>query len=212
MTKACNAEYFSDCPEVRKVQREKARLEADVSTYEHLDHIRRMLREFGNALIARGESHDRSKLSPAERDTFAEFVPKLKHTEYGSDEYKNHLAAMAPALAHHYACNRHHPEHFIDGVNGMNLVDLVEMFIDWYASSLRNKDGDIRASIRINQKRFCLSDQLTEILMNTVDDLEKKSFFDNTNDPTRIGEPRVKARHERGVDGGQATKPTSHET
>ena len=30
---------------------------------------------------------------------------------YGSDEYKACLTEMKPALDHHYAANRHHPEH-----------------------------------------------------------------------------------------------------
>jgi hypothetical protein len=53
----------------------------------------------------------------------------------------------------------------------MNLIDLVEMLCDWYAASKRHNDGDIMKSIEINQKRFGFSDDLRQILENTVKDL-----------------------------------------
>lgn len=53
-------------------------------------------------------------------------------------------------------------------VNGMNLFDLLEMFIDWAAACQRHADGDINRSIEINQTRFNLSPQLVEIFKNTV--------------------------------------------
>lgn len=59
------------------------------------------------------------------------------------------------------------PEH---GIHGMTLLDLVEMFCDWKAATLRHKDGDIRRSIELNQKRFGYSDDLKRILLNTVED------------------------------------------
>ncbi len=55
--------------------------------------------------------HDRSKTESPEVECFDEYTPKLKGATYGSDEYKQWLAEMKPALDHHYAANRHHPEH-----------------------------------------------------------------------------------------------------
>jgi hypothetical protein len=37
---------------------------------------------------------------------------------------------MAPALKHHYENNRHHPEHFKNNIDDMNLIDLIEMLCD----------------------------------------------------------------------------------
>ena len=165
------------------------KLRADLATYEHLDHIRRLLRVFANALLERGETHDRSKLGTVEGNTFAEYTPKLKGCTYGSDEYKGYLAAMKPALDHHYACNRHHPEHFKDGIDGMNLIDLLEMWIDWKASTLRHDDGDMMRSIEISQKRFGMSDQLRRVFENTVCDLDAGLY---SNAPSPIREPRSK--------------------
>lgn len=101
-----------------------------------------------------------------------EFTPKLKGSDYGSEEYKGFLREMKPALDHHYANNRHHPEHFEHGVGGMNLIDVLEMLLDWKAATLRHGTGDIEASPAINKKRFGISDQLASILLNTVRDLD----------------------------------------
>ena len=46
-----------------------------------------------------------------------------------------------PAIDHHYANNRHHPEHWPNGINDMTLMDLIEMLADWKAATARNKNG-----------------------------------------------------------------------
>lgn len=101
---------------------------------------------------------------------FTKFTPRLKGMTYGSPEYKQCLAEMGPGLKHHYAANRHHPEHHEGGIDGMNLFDVLEMFIDWTASSRRHADGDIGKSIEHNKGRFSMSDQLVKIFQNTVRD------------------------------------------
>lgn len=150
-------------------------LRTNAQTQEHINHVRRMLRVVAVELLKRGEIHDLSKFSPEEVDTFVKFTPKLRSTTYGSDEYKGFLKEMAPALKNHYDSNRHHPEHFPRGMVDMNLVDLVEMFIDWNASTLRHADGDIVKSVEIAKARFGLSDQLAEVFLNTVDMLKSNS-------------------------------------
>jgi hypothetical protein len=147
-----------------------AELETSLQTREHIDLIRTFLREFAVELLRRGETHDRSKLDRAEVDMFTEYTKRLKDMTYGSDEYKQCLKEMGPALQHHYQHNRHHPEHFQNGLEGMNLVDILEMFIDWKASVRRHSDGDLQKSIEINEKRFGMSPQLAQIFRNTIRD------------------------------------------
>jgi len=142
------------------------------ATREHIDHVQELLFKMGIALTARRPIHDASKLQEPELSTFNEYTPKLAGCTYGSDEYQKYLKAMKPALDHHYATNRHHPEHFEDGVKGMNLIDIVEMLCDWKAATLRHNDGDIRKSIEINQNRFGFSDELKQILLNTLEVIE----------------------------------------
>jgi len=148
-------------------------------------------------LTNREANHDASKLEGPEREIFDEYTPKLRDTTYGSDEYKGYLEGMGPALDHHYANNRHHPEHFNyyecngcfkrfgempncckycgysqftirSDISQMNLIDIVEMLCDWKAATLRHADGDIHKSIDFNKTRFGFSDEMAQVLHNTV--------------------------------------------
>jgi len=112
--------------------------------------------------------NDQSKLVNPEVKSFTKYTSKLAKCTYNSDEYKGYLKSMKPALDHHYACNRHHPEHYKDGVEDMNLLDILEMFCDWKAASERHNDGNIRKSIEINANRFGLSPQIVKIMENTI--------------------------------------------
>jgi hypothetical protein len=138
------------------------------ATMRHIERVRNLLTDFVRELLLRGELHDQSKLASPEVEAFTEFTPKLANCTYGSEQYKEFCREMAPALAHHYANNRHHPEHYKDGVNDMNLVDLVEMLADWKAASERHNDGNILKSIEVNAARFGLSQQLVRVLENTA--------------------------------------------
>jgi len=138
-------------------------------TLKHIRYVQGYLRSFVDGLVVRLMNHDGSKLENPEKAMYDEFTPKLRGLTYGSDEYKACLQEMGPALRHHYAVNSHHPEHYNNGVGGMDLFDLVEMLSDWKAATLRHADGDILASLEINRTRFGLSDQLYQVLKNTVE-------------------------------------------
>jgi hypothetical protein len=142
-------------------------------TFRHIERVRNLLNRCIADLLERGEKHDQTKLEAPEVELFTEYTPKLAACTYGSEEYQGFLKAIKPALDHHYANNRHHPEHHKHGVNDMNLLDIVEMLCDWKAASERHHDGNIRKSIEINANRFGLSPQLVKILENTADLLFK---------------------------------------
>lgn len=142
-------------------------------TKKHIENVRKELRKFIIQLEDRGLRHDLSKLESPEVEIFDKFTPLLKGSEYGSEEYVQFLAEMGPALDNHYKSNRHHPEHFENGIDDMTLVDIVEMFSDWKAAVLRHDTGNILKSIKINAKRFSLSPQLVKIFINTVESEEK---------------------------------------
>lgn len=128
--------------------------ECQVETIKHIEKVREVIRVFVSKLITRAVDHDKLKLESPEVEIFAEYTPKLAETTYGSEEYMQFLEEMKPALQHHYANYRHHPEHFEKGINDMTLVDLVEMFCDWKASSMRHNDGNLLKSIDVNATRF----------------------------------------------------------
>ena len=147
--------------------------ECKLQTIEHINRVRHYIRFFTDKLTSRGVNHDVAKLESPEVELFAEYTPKLATTEYNSEEYKQCLAGLKPALDHHYATYRHHPEHFANGVNDMNLIDLVEMLADWKAASERQHNGNLLTSIEVNANRFKMTDQLKQILLNTAKTLDE---------------------------------------
>jgi hypothetical protein len=138
-------------------------------TLRHIERVRNLLNLFAIELLKRGELHDQSKLVEPEVEGFTIHTKNLAGATYGSPEYQEFLKALKPTLDHHYANNRHHPEHYKNGIEDMNLVDIIEMLLDWKAASERHNDGNIRKSIEINAKRFNMSPQLVTICENTAD-------------------------------------------
>lgn len=142
--------------------------ECQVETIKHIENVRKYIKIITDALATRAVKHDSSKLESPEVDLFTEYTPKLATSTYGTEEYNGFLEEMGVALQHHYAVNRHHPEHFSRGINDMTLVDIVEMLCDWKAASLRQNDGNLLKSIEVNAKRFGYDDQLKNIFINTA--------------------------------------------
>lgn len=140
------------------------------STLEHIQNVRLKIYGVVNDLLMRALVHDASKLESPEKEVYDEFTPLLRTLEYNSKEYKEALVRMKPAIDHHFSVSRHHPEYFADGINGMNLVDLLEMILDWKAAGERHveKPTDIFRSIEIGVEKFGIDPQLKQILLNTA--------------------------------------------
>lgn len=137
----------------------------------HINRVRGLLAQIDHALYRRGYEHDMTKLEEPEKSIFDEYTPKLKETEYGSDQYKEYLKGMQVALDHHYATYRHHPEFHKNGIKDMNFIDLMEMLADWKAATERHEDGDLRKSIELNAKRFGYGPQMKKQLIGTAQEL-----------------------------------------
>lgn len=138
-------------------------------TMRHIEKVRNYLNRMIVEILNRASKHDQTKLEQPEVGVFTEYTAKLATTTYGGAEYDAFKKAMKPALDHHYCNNRHHPEYHKNGINDMNIIDLLEMLVDWKAASERHNDGNIRKSIEINGKRFDMSPQLIRIFENSVD-------------------------------------------
>jgi hypothetical protein len=143
--------------------------DSTADTLKHSQRVGELMAAVMKQLLDRSMRHDRSKTEEPELAVFNEYTPKLKTSTYGSEEYKGFLEGMGEGLKHHYAANRHHPEHFTNGVDGMTLVDLVEMLADWKAATGRHADGDLLRSLGIQKDRFGISPQLLQILANTAE-------------------------------------------
>lgn len=144
------------------------------SRQDTLDHIRKVqgrISEVQGHLHDRAMQHDLSKLSEPEKSGYDQLTTQLADVEYGTLPYLLALKEAKDTIAHHYAHNTHHPEHYENGIAGMSLLDVIEMLCDWKAASERTKQGSIQASLAHNKERFGISDQLARILENTVKEL-----------------------------------------
>lgn len=140
-------------------------------TLKHIRRVNFLMLSVCIDLQTRAQLHDWTKLEKPEKPIFDKYTPLLANSEYGSDEYKSFLTGMGEALQHHYQTHSHHPEHFENGINGMSLLDLIEMFCDWKAAGERHKDGSLEKSIEHNRTRFGMSEQLVQIFKNTQKEL-----------------------------------------
>lgn len=143
--------------------------ESKNETYKHKQMVSKFIDILFHEMLIRSVMHDNSKLEDFEANTFAIYTKKLAGTTYNSDEYKEYLSEMKVALDHHYSNNKHHPEHYENGIKDMDLVDIMEMICDWKAATMRHNDGNIYKSIEMNQERFGYSDELKSIFKNTID-------------------------------------------
>ena len=142
---------------------------AAYTTLLHVLHVQSLMLLVLSELQTRMVDHDRSKIEHPEIKLLSEHSSTaLKNIEYWSDEYKQALNRIKPALDHHYRINRHHPEHHENGIEDMTLIDLLEMLCDWLASTKLMANGDIEHSLKVQQCRFGISDQLMHVLKNTV--------------------------------------------
>lgn len=144
--------------------------------HKHKVLLRAILYNLANQLKERADKHDDSKYSKEEKDVF-ESIDEIKREDF--DSYEQYYNCTKPliqkALDHHYANNRHHPEHFEKGVNDMNLLDVLEMIVDWESSaSCRGTKLDVDYSF----KRFKIEPQLQKIINNTLKILKEEDIDD----------------------------------
>jgi hypothetical protein len=155
-------ERYESLPEV------KISYDSESDTLKHIKSVANYLMSAAIELLNRAKVHDNSKLDNVEKEGFDKYTPLLKGSTYGSEEYNSYLIGLRESLDNHYRQNTHHPEHYANGINGMNLFDLVEMFFDWKAAGERHANGDIYKSIEVNKVRFEMSEQVESIFINTA--------------------------------------------
>ena len=141
--------------------------DSSVETKKHISRVQEIAEGLILAIKEQVVKHDLSKLEAPEKPVFDEMTPRLKGCTYGSPEYQGFLKEMGSALKNHYEKNSHHPEHFENGIAGMTIMDILEMWADWKSASERHQDGNFERSIQINAKRFNMDPQLVSIFENT---------------------------------------------
>lgn len=134
--------------------------------YEHTSRVQLNIINIIFELRNRALKHDQSKLDPEQAD----IMKASFNVDYGTPEYEAERLRIKPALDDHYAKERHHPEHFENGILGMTLVDLIEMLCDWEAATHRRPADTIVKSLEYNRTRFNMPDALYIILKNTIEE------------------------------------------
>jgi Family of unknown function (DUF5662) len=107
----------------------------------HARRVRGHLQEAMEQLAQRGANHDASKVFQPEADTFCKWRPIMNamasaNLDMNDPQWAEVRKEMGAGLERHYANNRHHPEHFANGIEDMGIFDLIEMVCDWKASAL----------------------------------------------------------------------------
>lgn len=142
---------------------------AQIATYKHIARVRELLGGFAIEMIRRGDVHDSSKFFPVEMEPL-ERLQAIIDTEgpavFGTDEYRRRTDMLGSMITHHRANNSHHPEYYENGVSGMDLHDLVEMFFDWKAASERGDDVCMRLSVACD--KYGIFGPLRDVLYNTA--------------------------------------------
>lgn len=142
---------------------------AELVTRTHMQRVSALLMGAASELLDRAAKHDLSKLEAVELEPLQrmqDHIAEHGQAPYGTPAYAAQTAMLADMLAHHYANNSHHPEHYPDGVAGMDLFDLVEMFFDWKAASERGGESAINLSASV--QKHAIPPMLESILRNTA--------------------------------------------
>lgn len=146
---------------------------ASVATLQHIARVRELLGMFAIEMIKRGDRHDASKFLPVELGPLQEMQDIIDRDGIalpGTDEYKRRTDMLRPMLEHHRANNSHHAEFYPDGVAGMDLFDLVEMFFDWRAANI-DRDAGAPMSLTFSCEKYEITGPLRRILFNTAERL-----------------------------------------
>lgn len=143
---------------------------SQLDTLTHINNVRNNLDKTVQNLRQRTLEHDASKLEEPELSGYEGLSQALKGLTYGTPEHRAAFAPYKEIIRHHYACNRHHPEHWQLGVTDMSLLDIIEMLCDWKAANDRS-GGDFGHSIQVSVSRFGISEQLHAIIINTAKEL-----------------------------------------
>lgn len=134
----------------------KERDETMLLTFEHVRRVQILTYEFLEKLLSSVIFHDKSKFNRQEFDDLvAQEVSGKK--EYAKDDP-------------HYSFNPHHPEHYENGIDDMNLLTIVEMLSGWKVDAEEQNRPFSEILKEYNQK-YKVNDQLRKILENTAKQL-----------------------------------------
>ncbi len=137
-----------------------------VLLHQHIKKVQLNMQEIVTKLGYRSIGHDESKYTEAEY-ALVHNKARLNTTKYMSDAYKKLLEDVRPAIDAHVENNSHHPQYHENGINDMDIIDLLEMLADWKAACEDSVDGSLTQSLDKNVSRFNISEELESLLRRT---------------------------------------------
>jgi hypothetical protein len=133
----------------------------------HRESVRNKLNFLASELDKRAEKHDESKLMQPELNWLIQ-MDKEPRYQYGTPEYFDKMKKWQKFFKHHYAENRHHPDHFQNGIYDMNIVDICEYITDIISYYDEMHVDDALKTLETQKERFGFDEQLYQILKNTL--------------------------------------------
>lgn len=146
---------------LEKIKNEKDELQLELDMVRHIQKVSDFCLKIAKEFEDRALLHDRSKLGQQEFKLYKELLPEMKKHKFGSKEYNE----VAKKFQFHFDNNpSHHPQAHKNGINDMNLFDMLEMFADWASVG-----SNMNESILTNAQRFGMSQQLVTLFRNTAE-------------------------------------------
>lgn len=139
----------------------------------HISNVRTRIHTMIKVLEKRALLHDRSKLENPEYALWKKMDEEPRYP-YGSKEYFDKIERNKEVFNLHYFYNRHHPEHYADGILDMTLIDLLEMLCDWlgYRKDISYAEAETIIKQQMNKYGLTKEDgtygELELILLNTL--------------------------------------------
>ena len=150
----------------------------NINKEKHLLIVRSLLIEAIQELAIRADNHDIHKANVDNK--IVDYIGQLETFKYGSGEYNKYLEYIKNNLD---TCTQpikqHHIEYFKNGINDMNIFDVLEYFIDTQANLIETNECTLEKSLEIHKKIYGFDDQLYNILKNTIPAI--KQFVINAN-------------------------------
>lgn len=152
--------------------------------YSHKLGVQKKLYTLIEELKKRADEHDESKLKEPEYSGWVQ-MDKEPRYPYGSEEYYDKMNRYKWLFDEHYKANRHHPEHWQGFFSDMDLIDLLEMLVDWVSYNDRLTSNKAIILVEEQCKRFDFPPLLKDLILNTLRNYicSPSTIFDELNIP-----------------------------
>ncbi len=131
----------------------------------HIMTVQGLLRRVARQLLDRADGHDLSKLAPDELGGMIEIDAIAGRYGLNSPEYMAALSGEAIQL--HQSRHSHHPEYHPNGIEDMDIFDLIEMVCDWKAANQLRGHPEWGKSVDMMAERLSLSPEYV-LLINLI--------------------------------------------